>query len=686
MSLIAIPFQPIDLRPPDYVEPADMADCPGCELDPAPCLEYIPEDEVILQLVNGGVNKIDPSTGAYGCIYGTPAVGGITTSSLDTITNLSNAGGGGVQKTGAGTATGSLKNSVYLFTTGRSYRVRVTISSQSAGSFTLSQNGTTSQSFDAAGVYDFDFEASGVAQQLVLSWDSSCDAVVTALHVYDATGNWVTAPGWTHEEGSCAWKHTPGNSSAFTVFSARGAANGFGIFVHGGEYYAIRYRVFGRSAGTLTLDPTGSGANTFQTQSNGEFTDRFLADQYGIPSWTASSDFDGYLQFLDIQREPREHILQVRNMEDSAVEITLNPTYKDGYLTCYGQYIGLDDDSNPLPDGCYQVAVYDAFRLTYGGTLNRVGDPTLIGSPTYSIWSVSVTSGSTAWVAGLGYADLARQYGIELTAFTGQVTQNMAGVNQLLPSTAYTCRLRMRPALDSDGVIQSASGTVQLTYGTVSIGSVVLGTPGVHEFTFVTGPGFVNHILLLTCTACNGLVIDSVEIYQQKLNDKLLSDADMTGPCMQLKTDPSCLSQIVRATCFNGEDGTDGYAFGFQWNGNFALVLRAPMQYVPKAFDGQQNDYFGPSGTRRVTSARIEEVGEIIVSQQGAVAHRALAVMSHCERMQLWVGASNELDLVPRNDDYSPAWPQVSGTRRADARIEVVRRENAVKQLLRIRR
>lgn len=677
MTLVPIPFQPYELRPPGAADPLTVP-CADCEPEPAPCLRAVLGDELVLQLRSAPLFEF-LQIGGGELQY--PAADG-TLLNVDNLTNVS-AGSGYVKTNPALAASCRLKLSALLPLPGRRYRVRVTITAQTAGEFWLSQDGQESERWTTPGTFEWRFYASGVAQALTFNWDAAADAEVALVAAYDELGYFSGAGSWYHDgdylDSRRRYRHEVGTSSALVPFTPV-PPGAYGIFLNADHTYRVQYRIYGRSAGTVTFDGTGTGAGTSVRANNGVFTDYVTPLQYGLPAWTASSDFDGGVELLSIRELDPGAILQLRTAAGVPVR-RLPLAAQADYLTSYGEQLLFDDAFNQLEPGCYQVVAWapELFRGT--SYLMPVSDPNF----TAGSWTIATSAGTATPVNTLTQADLARSFGLRFTGgWTGDLTLALA----LQPSTTYTVRLRLRPSVDPlTGAPIYGTGSLGVYYDGVLLTTIAAGM-GLVSTTFSTAGTITTPTLRVSsASACTDLVLEAVEVfqYQPTADPALAPTFALVSQCLKLEAEADCADLVLRAVCRPAPDGAFSYAFGFQWNGNFSLNLRARGQVLPRPFDGDQTEYFGASGTHRRTAARVEEVWQVALAALGAPALRALALMIRCEELRVTGAPGVEvLEGLGRQDDLAPDWPRLTGHARADVAFELVRRENGVRQLLRV--
>lgn len=670
MSLLPIPFQPVELRPAGQTDPL-LPPCADCEPDPAPCLELALGDELVLQLRNTatGLGRLFDATVENEYANEDGAGGNIT--SLVNVT-----AGTTLTKTNpALAASADFKLSVLPMLTGRRYRVRVYITSFTAGEFWLEQDGQESEHWTTPGVFEWRFWATGVAQPLTLNWDAASDAVVDRVQPFDELGQFSGPAGWYHDatdytDTARRFRHEPGTSSALVTYSPI-SPGGFGIYSNLLRRYAVRYRVYGRSRGSVTFDPNGSGALTITRSTNGVWTNYVAPDGYGIFQWTASSDFDGGVELLGIHELPEYPWIFLVNDAGKAV-VSLSQWLERDRITTLDQLLLDDLKSELLPEGCYRVVAGEAQQL--------VGDSRF----QFSGWTETDDAGTSTQVSTITQADLAHPFGMKLTGGWNGSLKNTAN---MVAGRLYRAIIWERPAVDEiTGQPLAASGELRLLVDGVSQGTIQA-AQGRQEFIFL-GPltGAVD-LEFEDVSPCTNFVLERLEIFEEYPTYDLenLGAGTYVSQCLRLVAEAPCSSLVLRAVCAPAPDGTPSDAFGFLWTGTFSLNLRAHGQVLPRPFDGDQAEYFGASGTHRRTSARVEEVWQVALSAQGAPALRALAVMVRCEQLRVTAtGSAEVLEGLGRQDDLAPAWPALTGHQRADVTFELVRRENAVRQLLRL--
>lgn len=670
MSLLPIPFQPVELRPAGQTDPL-LPPCADCEPDPAPCLELALGDELVLQLRNTATGLGRLFDASVESEYLNEDGGG---SNITTLVNLTT--GTSLTKTNpALAASADFKLSVLPMLTGRRYRVRVYITTQTAGEFWLEQDGQESEHWTTPGVFEWRFWATGVAQPLTLNWDAASDAVVDRVQPFDELGQFSGPAGWYHDatdytDTARRFRHEPGTSSALVTYSPI-SPGGFGIYSNLLRRYAVRYRVYGRSRGSVTFDPNGSGTLTIIRSTNGVWTDYVAPDGYGTFQWTASSDFDGGVELLELHElDPLRWLLLVD--DTGAAQVRLGQ-FLDRDRVTVAQELILDDlKSETLPEGCYRVVAGEAQQLVPDGRFQ------------FSVWTQTDDAGTSKPVASITQADLAHPFGMKLT---GGWKGNLKATANLTAGKLYRAVLWERPAVDEiTGAPLAAAGELALLVDAVSQGTIQAGQ-GRQELYF-TGPltGAVD-IAIEEVSACTNFILERVELFEEYPTFDLdnLGGGTLVSQCLRLVAEAPCSSLVLRAVCAPAPDGTPSDSFGFLWTGTFSLNLRAHGQVLPRPFDGDQTEYFGASGTHRRTAARVEEVWQVALSAQGAPALRALAVMVRCEQLRVTGSATAEvLEGLGRQDDLAPAWPALTGHQRADVTFELVRRENAVRQLLRL--
>lgn len=670
MSLLPIPFQPVELRPAGQTDPL-LPPCADCEPDPAPCLELALGDELVLQLRNTatGLGRLFDATVESEYLNEDGSGGNITT-----LVNLTT--GTTISKTNpALVASADYKLTALPVLTGRRYRVLVYITSQTAGEFWLEQDGQESEHWTTPGVFEWRFWATGVAQPLTLNWDAASDAVIDRVQPFDELGQFSGPAGWYHDateptDATRRFRHEPGTSSALVTYSPI-SPGGFGIYSNLLRRYAVRYRVYGRSRGSVTFDPNGSGALTITRSTNGVWTDYVAPDGYGIFQWTASIDFDGGVELLELHElDPLRWLLLVD--DTGAAQVRLGQFLDRDRVTVAQQLILDDLKSELLPEGCYRVVAGEAQQL--------VGDSRF----QFSVWTETDDAGTSTQVSTITQADLAHPFGMKLTGgWAGKLSNTIS----LTAGRVYHVVISERPAVDgTTGAPLAASGKLQLSVAGSPVGTIEA-NEGRREYFFTAAATGSAGLAFEEVVACTNFVLEELEIYEEypTFDVDNLAGGTLVSQCLRLVAAPACSSLVLRAVCAPAPDGTPSDAFGFLWTGTFSLNLRAHGQVLPRPFDGDQAEYFGASGTHRRTSARVEEVWQVALSAQGAPALRALAVMVRCEQLRVTAtGSAEVLEGLGRQDDLAPAWPALTGHQRADVTFELVRRENAVRQLLRL--
>lgn len=373
MNLITLPHQPLALEPVDAPEA-----CAPCLDEATPCIVYGTEDPLFAQWKQPVERAfgwpLPPCQDLRGFGPWQPCPGGTDL----TLTNLTAAAGPPcyAYKSAGGLAASAEVDPLLLTTVaGRRYRAYWTVRAVTAGSAGLTSGADTSPTYDGSGSFEWEWtqDAGTAGDPVTFAADADWLGELLELRVVELGASYEY-PGWRPTLDDCSFQAVAPNVQPVTV-------PGFSLFP--GTWYRVAWRVEGQSAaGEYVELRAGPFAPTYTARQEGDGyrVDYFQATAGGALGWYPSSGFDGRLVLELVSITSRDHRAALLDATGAVVrDLTPFLVYELDYVTLAGFKFSLGDDNyDPLPGGCYRVAVNGAGQGGgAGGTRDLVLDPTL---------------------------------------------------------------------------------------------------------------------------------------------------------------------------------------------------------------------------------------------------------------------------------------------------------------------
>ena len=547
-----------------------------------------------------------------------------------------------------------------------SYRYELNISSIVSGGVFLRIGTLTSPTFSSTGVHvwDVNVDSANAGNELEIVADAFFVGKVFGITGKQLGGGSSSGIGWVVDGSLCAWRHLTDPVSVAPLLLTSPMINE--------GSYKVTIRVDDVSDGTVSLARNGilfpaiSRAGTYS----------YYIYQSGAPSYLTavpSQDFDGTFAWVDIARQYNRHqFLLTDSSGEIVTNITSSANYDGDFVTVYADLL-----SEPL--NCFNLAVVE--EVATGLDLPQlVVDPLFIEDP-YSNWTLTETTPTVVFGSTTSLAP-----GVLCDSGSGNLYQRLGIMRE---DTCYKVRIEIGACTNFFGQFQ----TVNLNGFEVYFGSYLaysnpgpVGSATVFNFQFTLdattiAAGATNEMQIFWSTSTFRIASVSATMC---IEDATASDATYLSNCLVKNAAPACDSAYLTA----GMDGAyydaiqdkwiNPVAYGFQFNTNFKLALRAPIYFLNENWDGNDSRYSYRNGREQRTAGSTQKTWEMIIAKQNTYAHDALAIMGKCEYFGVqYTPTSYYTEYVVTSDDYSPNWPKGERSKVADVSVDVVRRENS---------
>lgn len=680
-SLVPIEHQFVNL-----LDLPERHDCPGCDNADEPCPEYGPKDPVFLQLRNEPqplTTCLSPCAGGgagnpcgeflldlYLC--GDP--GGWTFTGdwqYGTCPSIQNA-----SPFGSGTA--ELDVSVWQPLVAGVYRISFNLNTITAGSISLSVGTLNSPSYSTPGTYDWVvyIDPANINLPLIIRATAGCDARLISLRFGRAGIFWegLGTGSWTLEEGSCCWQHITGNTQPL-------------------------YFNYGFGWGTYKVSLTTSGVTNSQAYVDVFHGFTFLRRLYGnapavfyfqaqapdVLYFYPSAEWDGTLCLEELAESIRCHSFAL--VSGSEIVTQLGPVYYEGDYVTLGPFQLdelVDANAEPVPAGCYQIAVWDCTGTNGQPTGEVVLNPEL---QTDTDWTVDLLAGDYDWADNPAIPVPYFQNRFQGFIFRGSLLQDID------PRTnddgCYQLTIRLEEARGISGNPEPMDGSFEINAGGWTSGVISLTAPV--EYTFYLNPigagGLSVDFVDATCAVAFLSIVPCA-------GSLPLQDAAYLSSCVRLSDEVDCDSAYLEGSIPGTyldptldpvvQEWRSPVAYGFQWNRYFHLAQRCPTYFLNPSSEGEDSRYVYRNGRNLRTAGEVESRWDLILGRQGYVSHQALATLTKCQEVRIVRGVNPAADgtkYLVTSDDYQPNWPKQARAHVADVQLEVVRLEKSRRYL-----
>lgn len=689
-------LQPIAHQFIDLVSHPERRACGACDDQPEPCPEFGPNDPIHLQLYNAPVpvtTCLSPCQGGGdGDPCGTFQVNAdmCKDSNLWTFTgNFTWLGSGffpdcGIVVPDAGLASSAtLDVSQWQALAPGVYRISFNLHVVYDGDVWLEINGLTSPHYSAPGTYDWIVYLDGPYLYNPLTIRTSDDFYgdIISVRAGLAAKFWTGFEfgGWTVDADACGWQHQTGNNTPLTFNYP--LANGT---------YKITFRVADVSDVQAYVDLSVGSYFFGRYYGNGPHVVYvWIGAAAATPTWTPSSSWDGLLTLEGLDRSYRGH--QFALVTGTQVAAPFAPAYYEGdYVTIQPVTLNsmLDPFGDPVPDGCYDVAVWDETEATANPFWEVIRDPELQNLGQWVVLDVG----------SVGSYDWATNPDIPIPYFQHQFQAELARVILVQNVDPYVDRTRcyrleveIQPTFGPSGSALPFAGSLQVTAGTFDSGVIPIGGPV--TFTWELSPigdTTVQNLGLFMIDATFAIARVSLRPCAASLP---VDFATFRSSCIKLTRAMACESNYVEGNVpgtFRPDplgqpnEWRSPIAYGFQWNRFFRLAQRVNTYFLNPTSDGDQDRYVYRNGRNQRTAGSTERRWELVLGGLGYVSHDAMATLVKCQEVRLapfnpTVDAGTYYLIT--DDEYNPQWAKGAHAHRADVQLEVVRLEKSRRYL-----
>lgn len=539
------------------------------------------------------------------------------------------------------------------------YKFLFVVSGITTGTMVLSAGGTALMSVTEDGTYTL-YAHPGLFNDVVLSTSDSCDGCIESISVKQLFPCWDYdnvdfVPTFNSQTFGNKITHTPGSATTFTAANAMAQ----------GGYYQCQIRVQGRTQGSVQMFAGDADNISTAITQNGIFTQFLIGNQTGASVgdpidflFTMDADFDGTIEYLYTFVLRRDFICTLLDTDGVPIaDLSSNLIYSDDYVTL--SFSGLNSitgfDGNPVPYGCYKIALSDR-----DGTNYVVHGDFPIDDPDAEWTEFGYFTGGIA--------------GNQINAVSdGSAETNnqfyQSGASTLEEGQWYVASFRYKANfINAGNIIRMESG------GTV-VGSVNNILTTWQTFTSepfqIVSSAIVAANLFATFgddTAGNTISIDDVQIF-------VVNEYESNCISYQLSF-PGTYSVIGQ-----GKNIARSFGFGFLFQPanlyvffffqRLKVAFRKPI-YPDKYVDGEYSN-----GTHYKSFASSEKVYEVVFEETGEIQHDCIALMIQCPRFFIAGNTPFAFNILDQNryhcltETYKPEWDELGANKLAPSIIQV---------------
>jgi hypothetical protein len=665
----------------DLLDHPERRACPECDLQQEPCPEYGPNDPFYLQLYNEP-QPVTPCLGACdGGGIGEPCGTFLLNADMCKPTNVWSFTGNfgyldppdcGIVVSPAGLeSTATLDVSQWQALTPGIYRLSFNLHVVYDGYVYLQVGTLTSPQYSAPGTYDWLVYLDGSNLFVPLVVHSSNDFYGDIISVRAGLANkfWTgyASGGWTLNSDACAWEHVPGTSNPLT----------FNYPVSNGRY-KLTWRVEGvtdvQAWVDLYVGPYyfgrfyGNGAHVIYVD---------IGALPAVPTWSPSVTWDGVLQLEGFDRSYTGH--QFALVTGVTVASHLQVVYYEGDYVTLGPilpYMLLDPFGDPVPPGCYAVAVWDETAAADNPFWEVVYDPGLQNLGAWTVYDPG-TGGYYDWATDPAIPVPFAGNQFQGYLWRGNISQDVD--SRLDPQRCYRLEIQVEPTIDLGGVAANMEGDLQVQLGAFDSGLIAITAPV--TLTFDLAPIGPTGFQPLTLKWFDGtFAITNVSLRPCPVSLPV-DFATFRSSCVALTAEVPCESNYVEGSVQGTYQTADGQwrspiAYGFQWNQMFKLGQRVRTYFLNPTSDGDQDRYAYRDGRNLRTAGETERRWDLILGGLGYVSHDAMATLVKCQTVRLVANApllEAGTEYLVTDDEYNPQWPKGAHAHQADVQLEVLR-------------
>lgn len=407
----------------------------------------------------------------------------------------------------------------------------------------------------------------------------------------------------------------------------------------GNEFYQLTIRQRGRTSGSLTVNLAGQSWVVTDKILNTFYTDPYFSRTGNDLVITASADYDGCIEFLQVH--------QLRNDYDFIVmDEDGNEIYRDAALLAYeNEYIELIalPISSLLPEGlegCYKFAIVDPCDPNYFS-------PELINNPNFSQ--------ANQWTTNPGEC-VSFSEGVALYDDPGgsnsAIIYPPAGLDNPFPFDCdYVIEVKIGRIFNGDG------SNVQIDFdfcGLMASFTSITENSTISQLVSIGGSSGPPQILIDAFSTTKFEILGiSIKTVDGCENNILL--ANYVSNCINVKESHEC-TKLITAVC------DDKYNLGFKWDFgndrslplyyNFVLQQRLSVERFNPRYPIRGDKQIDSSGKVSLKYAVRSKYYELAVSQAiGETEHDCLSTQIICPDFKV-----DGVSFSPRLKELEPAW------------------------------
>lgn len=525
-------------------------------------------------------------------------------------------------------------------TDGHCYVVRFTILNYVSGSITPYVGGVAGTPVSANGEYGQVIIPGSLDELISFSPDLNSEMSITGIQLYDMGFCWCPDNGQlfhlpTGENKMC---HIPG---AQTILTQVGVTPP----IVNGSRYQVKITISGSTAGTVHYI-LGAAAVSIDFAGNGTFTDYVIADGDDNFQIAFSSDFDGCITGIDVEKLTDDYGATIIDSDGNFV-FDLSPyfIYNKGYV-----FLVFDTSIFDFSHGCYRLSIVDP--CAYQSSFNYITNGDFSANAN---WFGSCYFGT--WFTG------SEAEGVATGSVCTPTELVQSNLNGLVTGVKYIARVKYK----SNFV--DAGNNIRFDVCGTTVANLSP-TTSYQQFTSIpfeiTNPAnqIRFHFDYGNITAGNSITIDDVEIFAVT--------PDVSN-CFNWQTEHSG-TRLIKAIDRISTDPSDRYSFGFYWPGTvFFLQQRVLLDFRKPVKNSKFVSDRYSTGKYYKSYVEQSKRWEMLIRDLDETQHDAMAVMLQCKSWSI-----DGVEYFNHDEEYDPTWDEKGYNNTADVKQAVSRLQDVI--------
>lgn len=543
-----------------------------------------------------------------------------------------------------GSGSSSIEQSPVTLDPTKIYKIMITVSGLTSGTFDIIMGGSTIQNIYTDGLYVIDSFPGSFNNVSFVTVDG-CNACIDDVSVKQL---W---PCWAYDNSNFYAfynSQTQGNkithiAGSATTFTSAGA-------LIQDDFYQCKIRVQGRTQGTVQMFAGDLDIKSTPISKNGIFTQYLTANQTGASTgdpvdffFVMSSDFDGTIEYIYPYVLRQDFVCTLMDSNGVPVaDLSSHLSYFNDFVTLAftGLNSILDFNGDHLDYGCYSIGIIDKNGTNYATNGHFDVNSSWFGSCYFGTW---FDSGQATGVAN----------GIACTPT--ELVQANAG---MVMGKYYVARFKYKSNFIDAG------NNIQLDVCGTTVGNVV---PTTSFQTFTSAPFQITnpanqvrfHFDYGDITNGNSMTIDDVEIFAY--------DQYQTN-CINYQLVHKDTYLVMGRTNFIAASGQGSrYGFGFLFQPLnlyiFFLIQRLKLGFRKPKYPDKFSEGEYSTGRHYKSFASSEKVFEVVFEDTGETQHDCLAITIQCPEFYIQRTDGVVVDELAKfhciTDEYAPLYDEL---------------------------